>query len=158
MAPIWLTLLLRIFRRNRDQLLRCGTFRTFLKGCNDMTRSISGTRRSSLGLLTHVGRRSGRSYQTSLGTNTFGDGFLVPLTYGASTDWYRNLVAAGVGTLTWKGRSYRVERPEVMSGSTPMRAWPMRSRIMLQLAGIHDFVWLHQSPVNERMPHRVSRV
>jgi hypothetical protein len=26
-----------------------------------------------------------------------------------------------------------------------MRAWPMRDRVLLHLAGMHDFVWLHQS-------------
>jgi deazaflavin-dependent oxidoreductase (nitroreductase family) len=81
-----------------------------------MTRKISGTQRSSWGLLTQVGRRSGHVYQTSLGTNPCGDGFLVPLGYGPHTDWYRNLIAAGVGTLTCKGRTYQLEWPEVISG------------------------------------------
>jgi deazaflavin-dependent oxidoreductase (nitroreductase family) len=145
MALAWLVLLPRIFRRNRDQLLSRGLFNRFLKKYNDTTRKISGTPRSSWGLLTHVGRRSGHVYQTSLGTNTYGDGFLLPLGYGPHTDWYRNLMAAGACTLAWKGRTYQLERPELISGPEAMRAWPLGSRILLQLAGIHDFVWLHQS-------------
>jgi hypothetical protein len=31
--------------------------------------------------IAYQGRRSGRVYQTSLGTNPYGDGFLVPLGY-----------------------------------------------------------------------------
>jgi len=141
----WLVLLPRIFRRNRDLLLRRGPFKRFLKRYNDMTRNISGTQRSSWGLLTHVGRRSGRTYQTSLGTHPYRDGLLLPLGYGTQTDWYRNVMAAGTCTLAWKGRTYHLERPEVISGPDAMRAWPIRDRILLQLAGIHDFVWLHQS-------------
>lgn len=138
------TVLLRIFGRHREALIRLGPFRRFLRSYNTITRRISGARGSTLGLLTHVGRRSGRSYQTSLGVTRYGDGFLVPLTYGARTDWYRNLLAAGGGTLAWQGNTHRVERPEVVSGPEAMRAWSLASRIVLRLAGVHDFVWLHR--------------
>jgi len=141
----WLVVLPRVFRRNRDLLLKRGPFKRFLKRYNAMTRKISGTQRSSWGLVTHVGRRSGRTYQTSLGTCPYGDGFVLPLGYGSHTDWYRNIVAAGTCTLAWKGRAYQLERPEVISGPEVVRAWPMRDRILLRLAGMHDFVWLHQS-------------
>jgi deazaflavin-dependent oxidoreductase (nitroreductase family) len=145
MVLTWLVVLPRVFRRNRDLLLRPGPFKTFLTTYNEMTRKISGTERSSWGLLTHVGRRSGRVYQTSLGTTAYGDGFLLPLGYGPRTDWFRNLMAAGTCTLTWKGRTYQLERPELISGTAAMQAWPTGERILLQLAGMHDFVWLHQS-------------
>jgi deazaflavin-dependent oxidoreductase (nitroreductase family) len=135
-----LSVLPRMARRNRG-VLRLGITKRY----NHMTRKFSGTQRSSWGLLTHVGRRSGRTYQTSLGTHNYGDGFLLPLGYGEQTDWYRNVVAAGTCALAWKGRTYQLERPEVISGPAAMRAWPIRDRILLQLAGIHDFVWLHES-------------
>ena len=135
----------RIVRRNREVLFDRGWFKKFLTTYNSMTRNIAGTTRTSWGLLTHVGRLSGRVYQTPLGTNPFGDGFLLPLGYGPQTDWYRNLVAAGVGTLAWRGRTYQLERPELISGREAMRSWPIGSRVMLRLTGIHEFVWLHQS-------------
>jgi deazaflavin-dependent oxidoreductase (nitroreductase family) len=141
----WLVVLPRVFRRNRDRMLKIGPFKKAITRYNDMNRHISGTERSSWGLLTHVGRRSGRTYQTSLGTCTYGDGFLLPLGYGPHTDWYRNLLAAGTGRLAWKGRTYHVERPELISGPEPMRAWRKPERVLLHLAGMHDFVWLHQS-------------
>ena len=141
----WLVVLPRIVRRNRDVLFKRGWFKKFLTTYNGMTRKISGTERSSWGLLTHVGRRSGRVYQTSLGANPYGDGFLLPLGYGLQTDWYRNLMAAGSCALAWRGRTYRLERPELISGPEAMRVWPASSRMLLRLTGIHDFVWLHQS-------------
>ncbi len=141
----WLVLLPRVFRRNRDLMLRVGPLKRFLTAYNDFTRKVSGTERSSWGLLTHVGRRSGRIYQTSLGTLPYRDGFLLPLGYGPHTDWYRNLMAADKCTLAWKGRTYRLERPGLISGPDVLRAWPLGSRILLKLSGIHEFVWLHQS-------------
>jgi deazaflavin-dependent oxidoreductase (nitroreductase family) len=138
MVLTWLVLLPRIVRRHRD-LLRLGIAKRY----NDMTRKTSGTSRSSWGLLTHVGRRSGRTYQTSLGTYPYGDGFLLPLGYGTQTDWYRNIMAAGTCALAWKGQTYQLERPEIISGPKVLHAWPVWDRIVLRLAGIHDFVWLH---------------
>lgn len=47
-------------------------------------------------LLTHVGRRSGRRYQTMLeviGTNRASDEFIVIAGFGHSANWYRNLQA-----------------------------------------------------------------
>ncbi|ODQ99152.1 nitroreductase family deazaflavin-dependent oxidoreductase [Mycobacterium intermedium] len=116
-----------------------------MKRFNSTTGTVAGTPLSPHGLLTHTGRRSGRVYQTPLATVRHGDGFLLPLTYGTRADWYRNLAAAGGGTFDWKGRTYRVDGPELMSGREPLRAWPLRERIVLQLAGIEDFVWLHES-------------
>jgi len=152
----WLVVLPRVFRRNRDRMLKIGPFKKAITRYNDMTRHISGTERSSWGLLTHVGRRSGRIYQTSLGTCTYGDGFLLPLGYGPHTDWYRNLLAAGTGTLAWKGRTYQVERPELISGPEPMRAWRKSERVLLHLAGMHDFVWLHQSEGKATEPSQAT--
>lgn len=142
-TPLSLVLLLRIFRNKREVLLNHGAFRGFLKSYNSITRHNSGTRLSTLGLLTHVGRRSGRSYRTSLGVTRYRDGFLLPLTYGPRTDWYRNLMAAGTGTLVWRGQTYQLERPEIVAGPEALRSWPTGSRIALQMAGVHDSVWLH---------------
>ncbi|HTY31152.1 MAG TPA: nitroreductase family deazaflavin-dependent oxidoreductase [Mycobacterium sp.] len=146
MALGWLVLLPRIGRRHRDVLFNRRAFKKFLTTYNGVTRKISGTERSSWGLLTHVGRRSGHVYQTSLGTVDYGDGFLLPLGYGPHTDWYRNVMASGTGTLTWKGHTYQLDRPELISGPEAMRAWPLMSRMLLRLAGMHEFVWLHRSP------------
>ena len=141
---IWLVGLPRILRRHRDMMLSLAPFRRFLIAYNRLTLGMSGTAHSPWGLLTHVGRSSGRRYRTSLGTAAFGDGFLLPLGYGTRSDWYRNIVAAGQCELTWKGRTYGLYRPELISAPEALQAWPLPDRILLQLAGIHEFVWLHR--------------
>jgi deazaflavin-dependent oxidoreductase (nitroreductase family) len=128
----------RVLRRNQDWLRR-GVFRTY----NDINRSSAGTRRSLFALLRHVGRRSGTPYETPLGVIPYGDGFLLPLTYGRECDWCRNVLAAGTCTLAWKGRTYELSRPEIIAGPEAMAAWPAWQRIPIRGAGVREFVWLH---------------
>jgi deazaflavin-dependent oxidoreductase (nitroreductase family) len=128
----------RAIRRNRG-LLRTGMAKRY----NDFTRKTAGSEHSPFALLTHVGRRSGQTYETALGACEYGDGFLLPLGYGPQTDWYRNIMAAGTCRLAWKGRTYSLERPETVTGSDVVRAWPLRQQLTLKAAGMDTFVWLH---------------
>lgn len=47
------------------------------------------------GILTHVGRKSGRVYRTPVNVFREPDGFLIALTYGRDSEWVRNVLAAG---------------------------------------------------------------
>ena len=53
-------------------------------------------------------------------------------------------MAAGKGTLAWKGQTYELERPQIISGPQVLRAWPIWGRVALCAAGIQDFLWLHR--------------
>lgn len=53
-----------------------------------------------MGIVEHVGRRSGRVYRT-------------PLTYGPDRDWLKNLMAAGGGRLRRHGRTLAVRGPRM---------------------------------------------
>jgi deazaflavin-dependent oxidoreductase (nitroreductase family) len=85
-------------------------------------------------VLKHVGRRSGRAYETPLGACSFGDGFILPLAYGTEVDWCRNVMAAGTCTLRWKGQEYVLERPEIITGPEAMSVWPFWQRFSLRAA------------------------
>jgi deazaflavin-dependent oxidoreductase (nitroreductase family) len=130
----------RIIRRHPDWL-RLGVFKRYA----DLRRRHSGHQRSVTALVTHVGRRSGTTYQTPLGAQPYGDGFVVSLPYGSQTDWCRNVMAAGRCQLTWKGQTYQLERPEIIAGSQVFPAMPLWPRILVQGGGTHDFLWLHKS-------------
>src|SRR5262249_1174805 len=60
------------------------------------------------GLVVHRGRRSGREYQTPVNVFPADDGFIIALTYGADTDWVKNVQAAGGCELRTRGRVLRV--------------------------------------------------
>ncbi|MEZ0358822.1 nitroreductase family deazaflavin-dependent oxidoreductase [Mycobacterium sp. ENV421] len=68
----------------------------------------------TMGILDHVGRRSGRPYRTPLMVFTTDDGIAILLTYGPNRDWLKNITAAGGGQLTRYGRTFTVSNPRVM--------------------------------------------
>jgi deazaflavin-dependent oxidoreductase (nitroreductase family) len=80
---------------------------------------FSGTRWLPLyGVIEHRGRRSGKVYRTPVVVRPAGDGFVVPMPWGESTDWYRNVQAAGECVIRWKGRTYHMVQPELITDPT----------------------------------------
>ena len=73
---------------------------------------------ASTSVVHHIGRTSGRSYATPVGAVPFDDGFLIALPYGLSADWLQNVLARGSATIVHDGRTYDVDRPEVVALST----------------------------------------
>ncbi len=69
----------------------------------------------TMGILEHVGRRSGRSYRTPLTVFSTDDGVAILLTYGPDRDWLKNITAAGGGTLKRHGHSFVVTDPRVVT-------------------------------------------
>src|SRR5882757_5257094 len=49
----------------------------------------------TMGILEHVGRKSGRPYRTPLTVFSTDDGVAILLTYGPNRDWLKNVVLGG---------------------------------------------------------------
>ena len=88
----------------------------------------------------HRGRKTGRSYRTPVAARRSGDGFIVALAFGSQVDWYRNLVAAGGGTIRWHGEVYSVAAPERVDAATVLPTFDPVQRRLLRFAGIDGFV------------------
>jgi deazaflavin-dependent oxidoreductase (nitroreductase family) len=56
-----------------------------------------------LALMRHVGRRTGKPYETPVIAERTEDGFVIPIAYGTDSDWYHNVIAAGRGKIVWRG-------------------------------------------------------
>jgi len=114
---------------------------------------IAGTRLGmlyfNLAALHHVGRRSGRPYVTPLSAYPLGDGFVLAVAY-PHVDWCENLLAAGKCTLTWNGKEYPLERPEVISRAEAMKAYPLLVKPFLVGPGTNKFIWLHRAESEQR--------
>ena len=80
----------------------------------------------TMGILEHVGRRSGKPYRTPLTVFSASidghDAVAVLLTYGPDRDWLKNLTAAGGGTMRRYGRSFQVTDPQVVSKAAAARS------------------------------------
>ena len=96
-------------------------------------------------LIRHVGRRSGKPYETVIWVWPRNDGFVIALTYGSEVDWYRNMRAAGGGTLVWHKRVYAVGKPEPIDAKTALPAFSAAFRPLFRWAGMQDFVFLRTS-------------
>jgi deazaflavin-dependent oxidoreductase (nitroreductase family) len=91
-------------------------------------------------IIHHVGRRSGKPYETVLMVWQAGDGFVIALTYGPKVDWYQNVLAAGGGTIYWHRKSYVVGKPEPIEAKTALPAFPQPFRLVLGRTGLHEFI------------------
>jgi deazaflavin-dependent oxidoreductase (nitroreductase family) len=110
---------------------------------NPLTLRISGKGFRYYAALHHIGRRSGRQYTTPVDVQPFGDGFAIPLPYGADVDWCRNVLAAGGCTLEWTNHTYNLERPEIVEASVALRAFPWAERVIFAAGGIQQYLVLH---------------
>jgi deazaflavin-dependent oxidoreductase (nitroreductase family) len=68
----------------------------------------------TMGILEHVGRKSGKPYRTPLTVFSTDNGVAILLSYGPNRDWRKNIVAAGGGRITRYGKIFDVRDPQVM--------------------------------------------
>jgi deazaflavin-dependent oxidoreductase (nitroreductase family) len=107
--------------------------RTFNKHItNPLLRRFANSSRGPFAVIRHVGRRSGKPYETTIMIWPMGDGFVIALTYGPEVDWYRNILTAGHGTLLWHGSDYAVGKPEPIDVKTALPAFPLAFRPILR--------------------------
>jgi deazaflavin-dependent oxidoreductase (nitroreductase family) len=112
---------------------------------NPLVLLVAGRRHSAdYAILHHVGRRSGRAYATPVVAHACPGGYLIALPYGVDTDWCRNLLVAGQGTLKWRGNTYRVGEPEVIDTAAASPLLFPRVQRALRPFKIQHFLKLRQ--------------
>lgn len=92
------------------------------------------------GILTHVGRKSGKVYRTPVNVFRVPNGFMVALTYSSQSEWVKNVLAAG-GELRTRGRKYELSEPTVVRDPT-RRRFPIPVRGVLRIVGANEYVEL----------------
>ncbi len=107
---------------------------------NPVVLKFAGSPRSPFAVIRHVGRRSGREYETPLLVALVRDGFVIELTYGLAVDWYRNVVAAGECTVLWHGRVYICNEFEPIDVAIALPAFPLALQLPLRIFGARHFV------------------
>ena len=74
---------------------------------NRVSRPLAG-HLPGFAVVTHVGRRSGRIYQTPVNMFRDGERYVFALTYGPDVQWVKNILAAGECELVTRGRTIRL--------------------------------------------------
>ena len=115
-------------------------FLAFLKHYfNPLTRRIARSSFGPFAIVRHIGRRSGKQYETPIIVQPVEDGFIFELTYGPEVDWYKNMQAAGGCTLVWHGKEYVIDRIEPIDTETGMAAFPLPERLILRASRRQHF-------------------
>jgi deazaflavin-dependent oxidoreductase (nitroreductase family) len=109
------------------------------KTVNRLTSALARTTHGPFSLIRHVGRKTGRSYETPLILAAVPEGFVAELTYGDNVNWYRNLLAAGGGVVLRHGEQYRITAIEPCDADRGRRAFPFPFRLLLRALGRTEF-------------------
>lgn len=92
-----------------------------------------------MGMITHTGRTSGRTYQTPIMVFRSRDRWVIALPYGRDVQWLKNIIAAGEAELRTRRKTYRLVSPQLYVDKS-RRAVPAFVAFMLRLLGTADFV------------------
>jgi deazaflavin-dependent oxidoreductase (nitroreductase family) len=120
-------------------------FWVLTRSVNPLAERLARSGRGPFSLVRHVGRTSGRSYETPLILAPVRQGFIAELTYGEDVDWYRNVVAAGHCVVVYRGTEYPVVAVEPCVATVGRAAYPAPQRWLLKLARRDQFRLLRTS-------------
>jgi hypothetical protein len=105
------------------------------------TRAAKG-RSGPFALVRHVGRKSGKAYETPIIVQPTAGGFVIELTYGPEVDWYRNVVAANGCRVLYHGTEHVIEGLEPLPPAVGIRAFTPGQQRILRLLRRRHFVKL----------------
>jgi deazaflavin-dependent oxidoreductase (nitroreductase family) len=111
---------------------------------NPVSRRFAG-RVPPFAIVVHKGRTSGKEYRTPIMAFRSPDGFAIALTYGPDTDWVRNIVAAGAGTLVYRRAEIPIAEPRFVHKDEVRRLLPGPVRFVLRLARVDDFLLVRRA-------------
>jgi deazaflavin-dependent oxidoreductase (nitroreductase family) len=91
------------------------------------------------GILTYVGRKTGRTYHTPINVFRRGDWFVFFLTYGSDVQWVRNVLAANGCRLRTRNTEFTLVDPELVV-DPERRLVPPLVRVVGSLVGVTEFL------------------
>jgi deazaflavin-dependent oxidoreductase (nitroreductase family) len=109
---------------------------------NHVTRLFAG-RLPGFAIVSHVGRRSGRTYRTPVNVFHRGGEYAFALTYGADSDWVRNVEASRGCTIETRGTTIELRDPRILTDPA-RRLVPAPVRVVLRLIGVDEFLTMRR--------------
>src|SRR4051812_9397648 len=97
-------------------------------------------KRGPFALVRHVGRTSGKSYETPLIVQPTSGGLVIELTYGDQVDWYRNVRAAGGCRILLHHTEWVITGFEPMDAAAGRAAFTPAQQLVLRALRRRHFV------------------
>jgi len=110
-----------------------------------------------LAVIHHVGRKSGRTYQSPVLAFPSRTGFVIPMPYGRDVEWARNVVAASECELVQLGRRSRLHNPRIVGFKAAESHLPAIARGALRAANLPGYLLLAREIDRSRTTGTSSR-
>jgi len=111
---------------------------------NPVTRRVAG-KLPAFGVLTHRGRKTGRTYRTPVNVFRRGDLYVFFLTYGSNAQWVKNVIASGACSLETRGRVVELVEPELITDPELRPAPPVVRFVEGRIAGATQYLRMRRS-------------
>jgi hypothetical protein len=113
---------------------------------NPLTRRLARSSFGPFAIVRHVGRRSGKRYETPIIVRPLADGFVIELTYGNDVDWHKNVLAAGGCILVWHDKEYAINQIEPLDPKIGLAAFSPLQQMILRLLKRNHFEKMKYQP------------
>jgi deazaflavin-dependent oxidoreductase (nitroreductase family) len=111
---------------------------------NPRVMRTAGSAGTQTSVIQHIGRKSGRAYETPVDIVSTRTGFLVGLPYGTQADWLRNVLAARSATVVTNGERLAVGEPTIVATADVADLIPGRTLRTLRLFGVDECLHLER--------------
>jgi deazaflavin-dependent oxidoreductase (nitroreductase family) len=91
-------------------------------------------------ILTHRGRKTGRSYRTPINVFRRGTEYFFFLTYGSDVQWVKNVLATGSCSIETRGRVVELVEPELITDPELRPAPPHVRFVERRIAGATQYL------------------
>ena len=108
---------------------------------------ITKSGKGPLSVVYHIGRQSGRTYQTPVLASYVEDKIIIPLSFGENADWVQNVLAQGSCVVSIKNRRMDATNPEVIDSAVALAILPEKRRKLFERTKEERFLRLQ---VNEK--------
>jgi deazaflavin-dependent oxidoreductase (nitroreductase family) len=96
-------------------------------------------------ILTHRGRKSGRTYRTPINVFRRDNNYFFFLTYGSDVQWVKNVLATGTCSIETRGRVVELVEPKLITDPELRPAPPHVRFVERQIAGVTQYLRMRAS-------------
>jgi deazaflavin-dependent oxidoreductase (nitroreductase family) len=123
---------------------------------NPITRPVA-KKLPTFAILTHRGRKTGRTYQTPINVFRRGNDYFFFLTYGSDVQWVKNILATGFCSIETRGPVVELVEPELITDPDLRPAPPHVRFVERRIAGVTQYIRMRASSAaddRDRLTHQ----